>query len=43
MKTNYDFKKVFEMLDKMEACADRIKALNNKLNDAVAFHTKQAA
>ncbi|APU92689.1 MULTISPECIES: hypothetical protein [Proteus] len=43
MNMNCDFKKVFEMLDQMEACAKRITELNKKLHEAVASYQRKAA
>ncbi|CAG9411139.1 hypothetical protein NVI2019_PEGOAJLN_00681 [Providencia alcalifaciens] len=43
MNMNCDFKKVFEMLDQMEACAQQITKLNKKLHEAVASYQLKAA
>lgn len=34
---NIDFKRVFELLDKMEECANRIKELNQSIKRGVEF------
>ncbi len=33
---NIDFKLVFELLDKMEECANRIKELNRQLSEVLS-------
>lgn len=42
MANQYDFDKVFQVLDQMEACLDRVRNLNNKLDEEVGS-IKQAA
>lgn len=34
MTTKYDFDTVFQLLDQMEDCLNRVRDLNNKLNEA---------
>ncbi|MGJ7228287.1 hypothetical protein [Morganella morganii] len=43
MNMNNDFKKLFEMLDQMEACVNKIKNLNKKLHEAAAAYQSKAA
>lgn len=42
MANQYDFDKVFQVLDQMEACLDRVRNLNNQLDEEVAGIKKAA-
>ncbi len=33
MADNYDFDKLFQVLDQMEACVDRVRKLNKQLDE----------
>ncbi|WP_276642954.1 hypothetical protein [Siccibacter turicensis] len=35
MAGKYDFDKVFQLLDQMESCLDRVRTLNDKLDESV--------
>lgn len=36
MAEQHDFDKVFQLLDQMEACVDRVRNLNHKLDETLA-------
>lgn len=42
MANKYDFDKVFQVLDQMEACLDRVRNLNSKLDEEVGGIKKAA-
>ncbi|MDA5483093.1 hypothetical protein PGS49_20965 [Yersinia intermedia] len=42
MANQYDFDKVFQVLDQMETCLDRVRNLNNKLDEEVGVIKKAA-
>lgn len=42
MANQYDFEKVFQVLDQMEACLDRVRNLNKMLDEEVGGIKKAA-
>ncbi|PHM27838.1 hypothetical protein [Xenorhabdus budapestensis] len=42
MTQQYDFKRIFELLDKMESCVNKIKYLNRQLDKGLDVTSKAA-
>ncbi|MDC9591709.1 hypothetical protein PSI23_21105 [Xenorhabdus sp. XENO-10] len=42
MTQQYDFKRIFELLDKMESCVNKVKYLNSQLDKSLDSISKAA-